>query len=398
MRKSRKNTSFFKPSNHLDEDQENEIDLQNDREIERPEYKEPEQSKNGQFMSEESFLKQVQKFNDSANKEVKKLKIKTKLKTGRNGKRSDLNGNDPEEQAQGKRQKSVKKKLKLKRKTENESSKNVTEVEHIPKLKRMTTLDSGESPKKLGMSVSKGFGDLYKINGQNLTYGINLKEAQTIKGHGLNRFSSINNPFQSDLQKTKKVESLGTFKKTRGKTSDRTSKPTNLMIEQGDLFKKWEKEYGSKKVAKLIIKVDHNLDQWCIEENLPQKDNIDENKPKNVENVYQANQYQKDSNKRSQTKMEQSNGINDFDYDWDEDESMTFAKKFADKNAEERYLKHLSKEQSNKKYVAKVAEYQQKRKTKEKDDNYFNEGKDELKKSEPNKVSNDCSIDDWDEE
>lgn len=119
------------------------------------------------------------------------------------------------------------------------------------------------------------------------------------------------------------------------------------MEEGNSLLHKWEKQYGGIKNRQFYIQSDHNPDQW----NTPGtgdkfssiKYNSDRNYDADVREEIQedpAEDYKFSQPLRKANKLEGSNTQKEFEYDWDEEESMSYLKKLTDKNLKENYNKY----------------------------------------------------------
>ena len=162
--------------------------------------------------------------------------------------------------------------------------------------------------------------------------------------------------------------------KRRQKTMERPPQQKINDPEGSNLLNKWEKQYGGIQDRQFFVKNDHDYDKWHVD-NTNQKfssfnnvaDNNDEQDiaediPEDPQpKVYVENPLLS----KKQNKAETSNGK--FDYDWDEEESMSYLKKFNDENLKENYNKYGQNKPSNYNPLPVVSEKQERPKKSRKD-------------------------------
>lgn len=117
--------------------------------------------------------------------------------------------------------------------------------------------------------------------------------------------------------------------------------------DNNQLLNKWEKEYGTMKDRKFTVKNDFNHDEWQTNDKTKSRftgyssnaygaepdDNIEEDIPEAPEEDHYPSKFQ------NPTKNPNSN-VKDFEYDWDDEESMSYLKKFNDNALKENYNKY----------------------------------------------------------
>lgn len=124
----------------------------------------------------------------------------------------------------------------------------------------------------------------------------------------------------------------------RKKTVEREKKP-NLMANQNDsLLDRWEKEYGGIKNRQIFNKKEKEKDSWNVAKNKFSNYNYgysnEDNDVKEEINDDPEDYKFVDTKARKNTK-EGANKHNEFDLDWDEDESYSYLKKINNENTKE---------------------------------------------------------------
>ena len=185
----------------------------------------------------------------------------------------------------------------------------------------------------------------------------------------------------------------------RGHTIEGRSKENNSSNQQqSDLFSKWEQQFGTIKDRKLIIKDDNNFNSWDTKPQNVHDDEIQENLPEVDEFDYQK--YQKESVAQHKAKNGPDHSKSEFDYDWDEDESMSYLQKLTDAKTQERYENLKAKMGNNSTNKPAVTEYENQPipQRKFKKAKKYNKGVDleVIKENNHFKSVNPTPIDDWD--
>lgn len=348
------------------------------------------------FMSEESFLERLKDMKGSPGKRKKNPKMKTinspqhsnssEESEQEDGEIPDMEklknkwkslkvnplkteGNlDSERGEKAKRKNSMKRKLKIKKKKDKNQPSGQTKVEKLnPAPKRFNTIAfNNDDDKKYDMVIDETDPDpeflqqeeQEKEEDKKATQAIlNKNTSQPIKLEPVraNRFDNglaqVDEPakkfYPSQVKPPSgKPQNHG----RRQRTVERPAKNQFGDVRPMALLDKWEKQYGGIKDRQFYVKCDHDYDKWYTNENennkfsrfnnpnnAPVEWEIQEDIPEDAdEQAY----VEKAILKKKVNKLEGSNSHREFEYDWDEDESMTYLKKFQDNNLKENYNKY----------------------------------------------------------
>lgn len=160
--------------------------------------------------------------------------------------------------------------------------------------------------------------------------------------------------------------------KRRQKTLERPQNAHFGEVKNNPLLNKWENQYGGIKNRQFYVKSDHDYDAWHVDNNkqkftsFNQPDNYDDNIVEEIPDDPQPKVYiQNPLLNKKQNKLEGSSSHREFEYDWDEEESMSYLKKFNDENLKENYNKYGQKISASNAPKPIASEYNDKKKTKE---------------------------------
>lgn len=158
--------------------------------------------------------------------------------------------------------------------------------------------------------------------------------------------------------------------KRRQKTVERPQQNAHFgEVNDNPLLNKWENQYGGIKNRQFYVKSDHDYDAWHVDNNkqkftsFNQPDNYDDNIVEEIPDDIQPKVYvQNPLLNKKQNKLEGSSSHREFEYDWDEEESMSYLKKFNDENLKENYNKYGQKISASNAPKPVVTEYNDRKK------------------------------------
>jgi len=325
------------------------------------------EGENNEFMSENSFIQKVKEINSGNPKEPQIKQEKSPIKQSSSSEDSDEAHNDipdmqtlklksksvktkskntvcpPTEDDQNvkeKRKQSVKRNLKVKKKKaskvkeEDDTHNKVQQIQ--PDAKRFNTIqfdfdDDKLKPNFIFESTEPGVElpmpkPLIEIT----------KDAALLMGpmgpRRVTRFSS--NSELDNFANPEGNKPSSRAKKNAMKRRSTMERPSNNQLEEADrshLLNKWEKQYGNIKDRQFYVKNDFDCNKFSSfnnQENM-QDAAIQEDIPEEPMQFYQQ-----------PNKIEGSNSHREFEYDWDEEESMSYLKRINADNLKENFNKY----------------------------------------------------------
>lgn len=278
------------------------------------------------------------------------------------------NNMELEQGEKSKRKSSVKRKLKIKKKKKESEYTKVEKLNPIPKRFNTIAFDNDDN-KKFDLVIDETEPDPEFLKEEEHLEIVKHEPPKKLEPVRPNRFDRLLSNEASNTDRDKignKQNSKPVHAQQRQRTLDQGSRRQFGDVQPMPLLDKWEKQYGGIKDRQFYVKCDHDYDKWYTNDegnkfssfntkNHANRDNdIQEDIPDDPE---EQEFIKKQILKKKGNKLDGSNSHRDFEYDWDEDESMSYLKRFQDENLKENYNKYGQQIQKKVQDAPKVAEY-----------------------------------------